>query len=127
MRTYRNALLCLAALATLALASADAVAQKYSGRGSGQNIDAVRPPTPKGPRGDGGYRGPRGGGWGVAVPGIIMTVPTMVPPGGGRFVDDGTVDDNPRGPARRPQRSTRRGPRRTIVPYREEARFSRRL
>jgi len=108
MRARLNALLCLAALAGLTLASPDAFAQKYNGRGHAPTIDAVRPPAPKGPRGDGGYRGPRGGGRGVAVPGIIMTVPAMLPPGGGRFIDDGSAEDNPR-PARRSQRAARRG------------------
>ena len=105
MRMDRNARLCLAALTALTLCPADAFAQKYGTRGNAQTIDAVRPPAPQGPRGDGGRRP---GGLGIGVPGIIMTVPAMTPPGGGRFIDDGTVDDSPRRPSR-PQRAARRG------------------
>lgn len=59
----------------------------------------------------GGYRGP---GWGAAVPGILMAIPQMTPPRG-RFIDDGTVndDDDFGAPPRRqpaPQRAMRRGP-----------------
>lgn len=114
MRAHRKALLGLAAVATLILASADgAFAQKYNSRGGSPTIGSSRPTTPIGPRGGGGYQGGGGGyrgggGWGAAVPGIIMSIPQMIPPGGGQFIDDGTIDGAPRG--RPPQRATRRGP-----------------
>jgi hypothetical protein len=66
MRAQRNALLCLAAVATLALASADAAfAQKAYSRGASPNIGASRPIGPRG--GDGGGGGYRGGGWGATA------------------------------------------------------------
>src|ERR1035437_10039108 len=98
MRAHRNAILCIAAVATLILAAADAAfAQRVFNRGSSSNIGAGGPPR----GGDGGYRG----GWGV--PGVLMAIPQMVPPGG-QYIDDG--DDVPQGAGRPPQRSTRRGP-----------------
>jgi len=98
MRAHRNAILCIAAVATLILAAADAAfAQRVFNRGSSSNIGAGGPPR----GGDGGYRG----GWGV--PGVLMAIPQMVPPGG-QYIDDG--DDVQQGASRPPKRSTRRGP-----------------
>ena len=120
MRTHRNALLTLAALAALTVAMADsALAQKLN-RGPTTNIGAARPPTvAQPPRGGGnsggGYHGGGGyygGGWGAAVPGVLMAIPQYSPgPGPGSvFVDDGTVNDGPGSPRRPPQQSARRGP-----------------
>ena len=97
MRTHRNAILCIAAVAALILVADVAFAQKVFNRGSSSNIGAGGPPR----GGDGGYRG----GWGV--PGVLMAIPQMVPPGG-QYINDG--DDVPQGAGRPPQRSTRRGP-----------------
>jgi subtilisin family serine protease len=97
MRIGTKALLCLAAAAALTLtALASASAQKYFSRGSAPVA------TSTAPRG-GGYRGP---GWGAVAPGIIMAVPQYAPQGG-RFIDDGSVDD---GPPRNARRTTNRGP-----------------
>jgi len=111
MHARRNTLLWLTALALLTSGSADAFAQEYKGRDGAPHVGAGRPPMPKGPHGDGGYRGGgrRGGyhpGWSIAVPGIVLVTPEMAP-AGARFIDDGTIDDRPRR-ARRPQRTTRR-------------------
>lgn len=113
MRARRNALLSLAAIAALSLATADiASAQKYPSRGT-PNINATRPPvvtqptTPKPPRGGGGHHGGggyRGPGWGAVVPGIIMAIPSMAPPAAdGPFIDDGTVIEDIDRPPRRQQ------------------------
>ncbi|MDI1344572.1 MAG: S8 family serine peptidase [Pseudolabrys sp.] len=110
MRMRNSALLCLGLAATFSLvAIGDALAQKYNSRGT-PTIGASRPTGGGGYQGGGGSRGP---GWGAAIPGIIMAVPQFVPqdgpPGGGRFIDDGTVDDDQ--PSRPPrQKSARRGP-----------------
>jgi hypothetical protein len=102
MHARQNALLCLAAAATLALASADgAFAQKINSRGASLNISDSRPSAPA---------GPRGGGWGQGGPGKLMANPQAIPPGGGQFIDDGAIDDAPQGPRRPPQHATRRGP-----------------
>jgi subtilisin family serine protease len=108
MRLQKIALLCLGAALTLPLAAGEATAQKMNRGGS---IGAA-------PSGGGNYQGgggSRGPGWGAAIPGIIAVVPLLIPrdgqaaPGGGRFIDDGTIDDaRPRGP--RPQNAARRGP-----------------
>lgn len=110
MRAHRNAMLCLAAVAALMLTSLDnAFAQKNISRGGSPNIGDAGPRGPVrgggGFQGGGGYRG--GGGWGVVVPGVLMAIPQMAPPGG-RYIDDD--DDLPPGAGRSPQRSTRRGP-----------------
>ena len=114
MRNTRNALLCLGLAATLSVAAlGDALAQKMN-----------RAPTaPSGggyPSGGGG--GSRGPGWGAAIPGIIAVIPHLVPrdadaaPGGGRFIDDGSIDeddirrDSARNRPRPPQQAVRRGP-----------------
>lgn len=101
MCAQRNALLCLATLATLTLGLADAALA--------QSMNMPRTPTaPMGPpQGGGGYHGGggfRGPGFGMVVPGILLTLP---PPGGGRVVDDGAVNQPPRRP---PPRNARRGP-----------------
>jgi subtilisin family serine protease len=44
------------------------------------------------------------------VPGVLMAIPQMMPPRGGQFIDDGSIDDGPQGSRRPPQRTTRRGP-----------------
>ena len=98
MPTHRNAILCIAAVATLILAAADAAfAQKVFSRGSSSNIGAGGPS-----RGDGGYRG---GGW--DGPAVLMAIPQMGPSGRQYIDDDGDV---PQGAGRPPQRSTLRGP-----------------
>lgn len=114
MRMRNSALLCLGLAAIVSLASiGDALAQKYNSRGTPNIGAAPAAPSGGGNRG-GGYQGgggSRGPGWGAAIPGIIMAVPQFVPqdgpPGGGRFIDDGTVDDDR---PNRPQRNARRGP-----------------
>ncbi|MFY9688276.1 MAG: S8 family serine peptidase [Pseudolabrys sp.] len=101
MRAHRTALLCLAAVLTLA---SDCVfAQKMSGRGPSPNMGTSRPTTvPDGPRG-GGYPGGghRGPGWGGVVPGIIVGLPQGYPRG--PYI----VDDGPPGP--RQTQANRRG------------------
>jgi len=98
MRAHRNAILCIAAVATLILVAADvAFAQRVFSRGPSSNIGASGPSRSGGSYyGGGGYRG----GWG---PGVLMAIPP-----GGQYIDDG--DDVPQGAGRPPQRSTRRGP-----------------
>jgi subtilisin family serine protease len=109
MRAHRNAVFCIAAVAALIVAAADAAfAQKNFSRGGSPSIGASDPRMPS--RGGGGYYGDggyRGGGWGVAVPGVLVAIPPMVPPGG-QFIDDD--DDVPQSANRSPPRSTRRGP-----------------
>jgi hypothetical protein len=118
MRTQRHVLLCLAAVATLIVAMTDSgLAQKMNSRAPTPTIGATRPTTPTGPSG-GGYQGGsyqggggyRGGGWGAAVPGVLMAIPGMIPPRGGQFIDDGTVNGPPQGPRQPPQQAGRRGP-----------------
>ena len=93
MRAHRNAILCIAAVATLILAAADAAfAQRAFSRGPSSNISAG---------------GPSRGGSGWGGPGVLLAIPQMVPPGG-QYIDDG--DDVTQGAGRPPQRSTRRGP-----------------
>jgi len=88
MRTHRNAILCIAAVATLILVAADvAFAQRVFSRGPSSNIGAGGP-----------SRG--GGGWGG--PGVLLAIPQMGPPGG-QYIDDG---DDVAGAGRR---SARRG------------------
>ena len=116
MRTYRNALLSIAALAALTLAGAgSALAQtKYYSRS--QTIDRPPPTRDGGDRGGGRHHGGgwRGPGWGAVVPGIIMAIPSVAPAPDGPFIDDGTIDE-PIDHVRRyrprrhpPQRSARR-------------------
>ncbi len=90
MRAYRNAIICVAAAATMALAAADAaVAQKIFSRSGSPNVSVGR-------GGDGGYRG---GGW--RGPGVLMAIPQFVPRGG-VYIEDDALPQGPR-------RSTRRG------------------
>jgi hypothetical protein len=88
------------------------------GRGSGGYAGGDR--GPRGPRGDGGWHGghrrPSFGGLGI-VPGIIMTIPTMIPPAEAMPPDDGydDADDDANAPPPRrrhtpPPRAARRGP-----------------
>src|ERR1019366_8406794 len=95
MRTHRNAILCIAAVAALILVADVAFAQKVFSRGPSSNIGAGGPSR-------GGYYG---GGWGG--PGGVLAIPHRGPPGG-QYIDDG--DDMPQGARRLSQRSTRRGP-----------------
>jgi subtilisin family serine protease len=101
MRAHRNAILCIAALATLILAAADAAfAQRIFSRGPSSNIGA------SGPLRGGGYGGYRGGyrnSWtggyfGGTLPGLA---PSVV-----QTFEGGDIDDDGPGP-RRP-RQTRR-------------------
>ena len=114
MRAHRKTLLSLAAISAVTLVCADiALAQKLPGtRGGNTNIGTTPTPSRGGGSsynggGGGGYRGP---GWGAAVPGIIMAIPSMVPPSNPRFVDDGTVveDIDRPGRSRPPQRGQQR-------------------
>lgn len=87
------------------------------GRGPGGYAGGGR--GPRGPRGDGGWhgshRGPSFGGFGV-VPGIIMTLPTVLPPAEAMPADDGYDDPDdadappPRQRRTPPPRAARRGP-----------------
>jgi subtilisin family serine protease len=113
MRVPRTLLRCIATVAALgfvlALApSGGALAQKYK---NDRPSYGDGPTRGGGNRGDGGHRGDgwRGPGWGGAV-GIIMTLPEAGPPGGGRFIDDGTVDDGPKKPRRSTRSTARRNP-----------------
>jgi subtilisin family serine protease len=109
MRMRNSALLCLGLAAIVSLVAI--------GEAPAQKLNRTTPGVGAAPSGGGGYRGGGGGsrgpGWGAAIPGIIMAVPQFVPqdgpPGGGRFIDDGTVDDDQ--PSRPPRlKSARRGP-----------------
>jgi hypothetical protein len=103
MLIQRNAMTCLAAAAILMATplSIDGTAQAQQYRG-----DKPVTGNPGGGGGSGG--GPRGPGWGVIVPGLIMAIPHLVPPPQDREV---YVDDQPRQPRRPPPQSTaRRGP-----------------
>ena len=97
MRSYRDAIICAAAATALVLAAGDAaVAQKAFSRGGLPNAGVGR-----GGDGNGGFRGGyRGGGWGVAVPGVLMTIPQYERRGA--YIEDDAVPQGPR-------RSTRRG------------------
>ena len=112
MRHTRNALLCLGLAAIVSVAAlGDALAQKV-------NRAKTAPSGDRYPGGGGGG-GPRGPGWGVAVPGIIAVIPHLVPrdanaaPGGGR-IDDARPQRPPsqqaarRGPSGAPPASERR-------------------
>jgi hypothetical protein len=67
---------------------------------------------PSGPRGGDGSGHQRGGGYrggyGAALPGVLIAIPQTLPPLGGQFIDDGADYGGPRGPRR--QNSARRGP-----------------
>ena len=126
MRAYRNALLCLAAVAALAFAADTALAQQVFSRGPAKNVavkgpvrgavTTAREPSRGGIRGGGrnfggGFRGP---GLGVVAPGGLG----VIPPDGGQFVDD--PGNGPQGP-NRPQQSARRNT--GNVPPANERRF----
>ena len=103
MRSYRDAIICVAAAATLVLAAGDAaVAQKAFSRGASPNVGVGR-----GGDGNGGYRGGgyRGGGWGVAIPGVLMAIPQYGPRGD--YIED---DAAPQGPRRSTRRSASGAP-----------------
>jgi len=94
-----TALVSLAALTGLTLLTSEAaVAQKVMGGGA---IGAA----PTRGSGGGGFNGGgfRGGGLGVVVPGILMGVPQYGPSRNNAYIDDGSVNDGPRG--RPPQRA----------------------
>ena len=97
MRAHRNAILCIAAVATLISVAADvAFAQRVFSRGPSSNTGVSGPSRGGGGNyGGGGYRG----GWGG--PGVIMVVPHMGP-SGGQYIGGG--DDLPQGTRRLPQR-----------------------
>jgi hypothetical protein len=83
---------------------------RYGGRQDGGRYGGGRY---GGGQGGGRYGGGYGGyraGFGAAVPGVLMAIPGMLPPQGGQFIDDGTIDGVPQRPRRAPQRTTRRGP-----------------
>jgi subtilase family protein len=102
----KRALLCLATVAALTLASFDgALAQKASSRGA----------APVATRGGEGYRGGNNfGGLGAAIPGVLMAIPSIAPQG------EPAIDDTPQGPPR-PRNSARRGP--SGVPPANESRM----
>ncbi len=99
MRTHRSALLCIAAVASLAIAADAAFAQKNFNRGPSPNIGNNVPSRGGGYYG-GGYRG-----WGI--PGVLMGVPQFYPPSGGQYIDTGSGASQSAN--RPPQRSARRG------------------
>ena len=119
IRVSRTALACLIAATTSILAVAESASAQNRGLtttniGRAPVTTATAPAPPRGGSGSGsgggGYNGggysgggSRGPGWGAVVPGIIMAVPTMIPPSNPRFVDDGTVVEDVDRP-RRPQR-----------------------
>jgi hypothetical protein len=112
MRAYRNAIICVAAAATMALVAADAaVAQKTFSRGGSPNVGAGR-----GGDGNGGYRGGgyRGGGWGVAIPGVLMAIPQYGPRG--VYIEDEAVPQGPRRSTRRNSNGTPAANERRLVP-----------
>ena len=101
MRVQRNALLLAAGLAALSFAaSSPAVAQKYRDGGGMQNGGGMHDGGRYQGGGDGGHRGGHHGGFGTGV-GIGLAIGTIIqalprdepPPGGGRFIDDGRVDE----------------------------------
>jgi subtilisin family serine protease len=110
MRAHRSILL-VAALAGLTLAAGDAAfAQRVISRG--QNIGAGGPVRGGGDyRGGGGYRG----GWGV-VPGVLMAIPQMGPPGGRYIDDDIDTPQSARRPARRGSSGAPAANERRLVP-----------
>lgn len=132
MPMHRNALLLAAGLAVLSLIAAPvASAQKYYERGTRtyQRTPSHSPRTPtKPPRSDNRHHGGRhnggfneGAAIGAAIgvlPGIIRALPrNEPPPGGGQFIDDGSIDepiDHVR--RHRPRRVRPRTPRRVQVP-----------
>jgi hypothetical protein len=100
MRAHRNAILCIAAVATLILVAADvAFAQRVFSRGPSSNIGVSGPLRGGGYYGGGGYRGGWAGGYfGGTLPGFA--------PGVVQKFEGGDIDDDGPGP-RRP-RQTRR-------------------
>jgi subtilisin family serine protease len=109
MRPQRNALLFLAAAATLTLTSFDgAFAQKAVSRSAGPLVVANGTKSGNvGNRGNGGgFRGD--GGWGTRGPGVLMVSPKMLPPWGGQVIDDDAYYSGRQGLRR--QNSARRGP-----------------
>ena len=112
MGAYRNAIICVAAAATMALAAADAaVAQKIFSRGGSPNVGVGR-----GGDGNGGYRGGgyRGGGWGVAIPGVLMAIPQYGPRG--VYIEDDAVPQGPRRSTRRDASGAPSANERRLVP-----------
>jgi subtilisin family serine protease len=133
MPVQRNALLVAASLVALSFAaSPSAVAQKYNQRGVTTH-QQMPPPSHRGSSdggrphhggGDWNHGGRHHGGFGTGV-GIGLAIGTIIqalprdepPPGGGRFIDDGSVNEPIDHARRRPQhrrapprRTTRRGP-----------------
>ncbi len=100
---FRRALLCLAVVALTLAAFDGADAQKVFSRAAAPAA-AGRPSGGGGIDRGGGDGGFRGGGWGAAIPGVLMAIPQAVPPQNGPY-----IDDTPRGPGQ-PRNSARRGP-----------------
>ena len=108
MRAYHNAIVCVAAIVTMALVAADcAVAQKVFSRGRSPNVGIGR-----GGDGNGGYRG---GGWGVAIPGVLMAIP-QYGPRGGVYIEDDAVPQGPRRSTRRNSNGAPAANERRLVP-----------
>ncbi len=100
MRVQRNALLLAAGLAALSFAaSSGAVAQKYRD-GGGMRDGGMHDGGRYQGGGDRGHRGGHGGGFGTGV-GIGLAIGSVIqalprdepPPRGGRFIDDGSIDE----------------------------------
>src|SRR5262252_5930205 len=92
MRARHTILTGLIALLTFVLADG-AFAQRMTGHGPSSSMGNMRPTGPA--NGGGDYRGGglRGPGWGVAVPGVILSAPQGYPPNG-PFIDDGPRSSN---------------------------------
>ena len=110
MGAYRNAIICVAAAATMALVAADAaIAQKIFSRGGSPNVGDGR-----GGDGNGGYHGGgyRGGAWGVAIPGGLS------PPYGPRgvYIEDDALPQGPRRSTRRNSNGAPAANERRLVP-----------
>ena len=107
MRAHRNAILCIAAVAALTLAAADAAfAQRIFSRGPSANIGVSGPVRGGGYHGGGGYRG------GYAGRCFWRTMPGAAP-GVIQKIEGGDIDDHAAGP-RRPRRRGARFERRAV-------------
>ena len=137
MFVHRKALLLVAGLAGLSLAAApDASAQKYNHYQHGATTYQRTTPAPTHSNPDRGGRHHDGGGGiatgvgiGIAIGTIIQSLPKdQPPPGGGHFIDNGTIDEpvdhvhRARRHHRQPlRRAARRGP--SGAPPASETRF----
>ncbi len=110
MGAYRNAIICVAAAATMALVAADAaVAQKIFSRGGSPNVGAGRGGDGNGGSHGGGYRG---GAWGVAIPGGLS--PQYGPRG--VYIEDDALTQGPRRSTRRNSNGAPAANERRLVP-----------